>query len=250
MAGRSPFAQFRLRRFALHLRQFTVNELKDTAEVTPETVYGFIHELKQQKGELFKTETLPGGGPGRPILRYALTPEGVEFLASENAAIAEQFNQVAFQENPSLRPVSPQSRPEERGLRELPSKRVEAGLQVKGEITGNDNLEIDGSVEGLVRLEESKVVVTRTGKLTADVIARHVVVYGAVRGNIRASDRIDLMKDGSVIGDITTARITIEDGAYFKGAIEIDRSGGTDKNRLLAKAATQSLEGTNLLARK
>jgi len=247
MAERNPFAQFRLRRLALQLRQFTVNELKDTADVSPETVYGFIHELKQQKGELFKAESLSAQGPGRPIPRYTITPEGIDFLAGQNAAVADQFNEVAFQENPSLRPVSRQTaQPMHVGERVAAGRqprRIEEGLNIKGEITGNQNLEIDGSFEGLVQLDQSKLVVTRTGKVAADIIARHVVVYGLVRGNMRAADRIDIMKDGSVTGDITTARIAIEDGAYFRGSIEIDKSGERreDRNTLSATATTQSL---------
>jgi cytoskeletal protein CcmA (bactofilin family) len=64
-----------------------------------------------------------------------------------------------------------------------------------------------------------------SAKVTADIIAREVVVYGNVKGNLRARDRIEIKKDGSVVGDLTTARIMIEDGAYFKGSIEIDKSG-------------------------
>jgi cytoskeletal protein CcmA (bactofilin family) len=60
--------------------------------------------------------------------------------------------------------------------------------------------------------------------VTADIIAREVVVYGNVKGNLRAKDRIEIKKDGSVNGDLTTSRIMIEDGAYFKGSIEIDKS--------------------------
>ena len=63
-----------------------------------------------------------------------------------------------------------------------------------------------------------------SGKLAADVVAREVVVYGSVKGNLRARDRIEIKKDGSVIGDLTTARIMIEDGAYFKGWIVFDRT--------------------------
>ncbi|MGB6980104.1 MAG: polymer-forming cytoskeletal protein, partial [Candidatus Acidiferrales bacterium] len=67
---------------------------------------------------------------------------------------------------------------------------------------------------------------------TADVIAREVVVYGNVKGNLRARDRIEIKKDGSVVGDLTTARIMIEDGAYFKGSIEIDKAGdAADENK-------------------
>ncbi len=103
--------------------------------------------------------------------------------------------------------------------------RLGGSLHVKGEITGNEDLHIDGSVEGLVQLEDRKLTVGASAKVTADIIAREVVVYGNVKGNLRARDRIEIKKDGSVVGDLTTARIMIEDGAYFKGSIEIDKSG-------------------------
>jgi cytoskeletal protein CcmA (bactofilin family) len=102
--------------------------------------------------------------------------------------------------------------------------RLGASLHVKGEISGNEDLLIDGSVEGLVQLDERKLTIGATAKVTADIIAREVVVYGTVKGNLRAKDRIEIKKDGSVNGDLTTARIMIEDGAYFKGSIEIDKS--------------------------
>ena len=102
--------------------------------------------------------------------------------------------------------------------------RLGASLHIKGEISGNEDLHIDGSVEGLVQLDDRKLTVGASAKLTADVVAREVVVYGSVKGNLRARDRIEIKKDGSVVGDLTTARIMIEDGAYFKGSIEIDRA--------------------------
>src|SRR6202453_3587179 len=102
--------------------------------------------------------------------------------------------------------------------------RLGSSLHVKGEITGNEDLLIDGTVEGLVQLEDRKLTVGASAKVTADVIAREVVVYGNVKGNLRARDRIEIKKDG-VVGDLTTARISIEDGAYFKGSIEIDKTG-------------------------
>ena len=102
--------------------------------------------------------------------------------------------------------------------------RLGASLHVKGEISGNEDLLIDGSVEGLITLDERKLTVGPSAKVTADIIAREVVVYGNVKGNLRAKDRIEIKKDGSVNGDLTTSRIMIEDGAYFKGSIEIDRT--------------------------
>jgi cytoskeletal protein CcmA (bactofilin family) len=69
-------------------------------------------------------------------------------------------------------------------------------------------------------------------------VAREVVVYGNVRGNLRARDRIEIKKDGSVVGDLTTARIMIEDGAYFKGSIEIDRGEGDGQKRTAVARST------------
>src|ERR1700730_9424690 len=110
--------------------------------------------------------------------------------------------------------------------------RLGATLHVKGEITGNEDLHIDGTVEGLVQLEDRKLTVGASAKVTADIIAREVVVYGNVKGNLRARDRIEIKKDGSVVGDLTTARIMIEDGAYFKGSIEIDKTGDANDSSL------------------
>ncbi|MGB6876052.1 MAG: polymer-forming cytoskeletal protein [Candidatus Acidiferrales bacterium] len=128
--------------------------------------------------------------------------------------------------------------------------RLGASLHVKGEITGNEDLSIDGTVEGLVHLEERKLTVGASAKVTADIIAREVVVYGNVKGNLRARDRIEIKKDGSVVGDLTTARIMIEDGAYFKGSIEIDKggdaSGSLDKS--YSKTNAKSVATTSVSA--
>ncbi len=120
--------------------------------------------------------------------------------------------------------------------------RLGASLHVKGEITGNEDLAIDGSVEGLIQLEDRKLTIGASAKVTADVIAREVVVYGNVKGNLRARDRIEIKKDGSVVGDLTTARIMIEDGAYFKGSIEIDKAGeaNSDSHDLEKPAFTRT----------
>jgi cytoskeletal protein CcmA (bactofilin family) len=120
--------------------------------------------------------------------------------------------------------------------------RLGASLHVKGEISGNEDLLIDGSVEGLIQLDERKLTVGTTAKVTADIIAREVVVYGTVKGNLRAKDRIEIKKDGSVNGDLTTARIMIEDGAYFKGSIEIDRSAEKESgHNAFAKSSNTSV---------
>jgi cytoskeletal protein CcmA (bactofilin family) len=97
-------------------------------------------------------------------------------------------------------------------------------IVVKGEITSDEDLQIDGRVEGPVSLRGHRLTVGRSGQLSSEVTAREVIVYGNVSGNLRARDRVEIKKDGRVIGDIATARISIEDGAYFKGHIEIEHT--------------------------
>src|ERR1700742_4086783 len=94
-------------------------------------------------------------------------------------------------------------------------------LVVKGEVTGSESLYIDGKVEGAINLPGNRVTVGRNGQVAANISAREVVVLGKVRGNIQASDRVDIRSEGSLTGDVAAARISIEDGAYFKGGIDI-----------------------------
>jgi cytoskeletal protein CcmA (bactofilin family) len=119
--------------------------------------------------------------------------------------------------------------------------RLGPSLHVKGEINGNEDLHVDGSVEGLISLEDRKLTVGASAKVSADISAREIVVFGTVKGNLRARDRIEIKKDGSVVGDLTTARIMIEDGAYFKGSIEIERGDaqpGAATEKPFVRAAT------------
>ncbi len=97
-------------------------------------------------------------------------------------------------------------------------------IVVKGEIISDEDLQIDGKVEGNILLRGHRLTVGRGAQLNSEINAREVIVYGTASGNLRARERVEIKKDGQVIGDITTARISIEDGAYFKGHIEIDRT--------------------------
>jgi cytoskeletal protein CcmA (bactofilin family) len=95
------------------------------------------------------------------------------------------------------------------------------GLYIKGEITGSESLYIDGKVEGSLNLPGNRVTVGRNGQVSANITAREIVVLGKVRGNVSATDRVDIRAEGSLNGDVAAARISIEDGAYFKGGIDI-----------------------------
>jgi cytoskeletal protein CcmA (bactofilin family) len=95
------------------------------------------------------------------------------------------------------------------------------GLFVKGEISGSESLFIDGKVEGSISLPGNRVTVGRNGQVSANITAREIVVLGKVRGNVSASDRVDIRAEGSLSGDVAASRISIEDGAFFKGGIDI-----------------------------
>ncbi|HXM61919.1 MAG TPA: polymer-forming cytoskeletal protein [Terriglobales bacterium] len=94
---------------------------------------------------------------------------------------------------------------------------------IKGELSGSEDLYVDGTVEGTIQLQGHNLVIGPNGHVHADVNVKGVVVQGKLEGNIRASDRAELQKSGVILGDIVTQRIAIEDGAYLKGKVEIQR---------------------------
>jgi cytoskeletal protein CcmA (bactofilin family) len=102
-------------------------------------------------------------------------------------------------------------------------------LVIKGEVTGSESLYIDGKVEGSINLAGNRVTVGRNGQVAANISAREIVVLGKVRGNVTASDRVDIRSEGSLTGDVTAQRISIEDGAFFKGGIDIRKPGANEK---------------------
>jgi cytoskeletal protein CcmA (bactofilin family) len=96
-------------------------------------------------------------------------------------------------------------------------------LLVKGQVFGREDLIVDGEVDGTLELQEHRLTIGPNGKVQASIKAREVVVVGTVHGNIEATEKIDIRKEAKLVGDIKTARIMIEDGAYFKGSIDIQK---------------------------
>ena len=101
------------------------------------------------------------------------------------------------------------------------SASIGKAVKVNGQIYSKEDLYVDGDVEGTIELHDNKLTIGPNGKVHAAVKAREVVVLGTIQGNVEASDRLEIRKDGRLVGDIRTARIIIEDGAYFKGSIDI-----------------------------
>ena len=94
-------------------------------------------------------------------------------------------------------------------------------VKINGQIYSKEDLYVDGDVEGTIELQEHRLTIGPNGKVHSSVKAREVVILGNVQGNVDASDKLEIRKDARLVGDIKTARIIIEDGAYFKGSIDI-----------------------------
>ncbi len=107
--------------------------------------------------------------------------------------------------------------PESRGG----SATVGKSVKIIGQIFTKEDLYVDGDVEGTIESLDNKVTIGPNGRVQAGIKAREVIILGQVQGNVETSDKVDLRKDAKLVGDITTARISIEDGALFKGSIDI-----------------------------
>lgn len=94
---------------------------------------------------------------------------------------------------------------------------------ISGQIFAKEDLVIDGQIDGTIELLENKVTIGKAARVKATIKAREVVIHGTVHGNVEASDKIDLRRDAHLIGDIRAARIAIEDGAIFKGSIDVTK---------------------------
>jgi cytoskeletal protein CcmA (bactofilin family) len=101
---------------------------------------------------------------------------------------------------------------------------ISKGLSIKGEITGTESLFIDGKVEGSINIPGNRVTVGKNGVVSASISAREIVVLGKLKGNVNATDRVDIRAEGALTGDVAAARISIEDGAFFKGGIDIRKA--------------------------
>jgi cytoskeletal protein CcmA (bactofilin family) len=104
-------------------------------------------------------------------------------------------------------------------------------MTFKGELSGKEDLTVEGQFEGTIDVADSTVTVGPQGQVKSEIRARHVIVHGSVSGKIAAREKIDIRRTGNVIGDLTSAGVAIEDGAYFKGSIEILREGRSETPR-------------------
>ena len=112
---------------------------------------------------------------------------------------------------------------------------------IKGEVSGSESLYIEGRIEGVINLPGNRVTVGRNGQVAASVTAREVTVHGRIVGNVDAVDRLHVRSEGSLTGDVIAHRIMVEDGAFFKGKIDIRSSAQPAQNTFTASEAPESV---------
>jgi cytoskeletal protein CcmA (bactofilin family) len=109
---------------------------------------------------------------------------------------------------------------------------------IKGELSGSEDLTIEGNVEGKIELRENTLTIGPNGKIRAEVFAKQVIVLGEVTGNVTASEKVDIRDNGSVDGDVTAPRVAIAEGAHFRGAIDMQQRAAQPKPGAKDSAST------------
>ena len=165
--------------------------------------------LNRNKSETVETESRPvePKHEARPVVQPEHKPE---FKTETKAAVPELPGAVSVRETTRM-----------------VDKIVNIGqsIQIKGELTGNEDLTIEGKVDGKIILKDHNLTIGANGRIMAEVMAKTVVVVGEVVGNITADDKVEVAPTGSMKGDIIAPRVVLADGARFKGSIDMDRKG-------------------------
>jgi cytoskeletal protein CcmA (bactofilin family) len=144
----------------------------------------------------------------------------------------------------SSRPAAPSREP--RGERTT-NVNIGPSIEIKGELTGNEDLTIDGKVDGKIVLRGHNLTIGKNGRINADIRAKGVTVNGEVIGNITADDRVEIAPTGSVMGDLCAPRVALADGSSFKGSI--DMGGGSNASTSSGGGSSQVREGIPVAAK-
>jgi len=151
-----------------------------------------------------------------------------------------QSNQ-SFNTSPAQEPV--RTSDSTRGMEKGPVN-IGKSVVIKGELTGSEDLTIEGHVEGKIELRQNVLTIGPNGKIKAQVFAKAVIILGEVSGNVTASEKVDLRDNGSIDGDIAAPRVAIAEGAHFRGSIDMQRAGAKPGEAKSAAAPSQSSSAT------
>jgi cytoskeletal protein CcmA (bactofilin family) len=131
--------------------------------------------------------------------------------------------------NPVPEPVGPKAEAARHPERDMVN--IGKSVVIKGELSGSEDLTIEGQVEGKIELRQNVLTIGPNGKIKAQVFAKSIIVQGEVHGNVTATERVDIRDNGSVDGDLSAPRVAIADGAHFRGAIDMQRQGAKPEGK-------------------
>ena len=128
-----------------------------------------------------------------------------------------------------------------KGQNERDVVNIGKSVVIKGELNGSEDLTIEGHVEGKIELRDHVLTIGPNGKIKAELFAKAVVVLGEVKGNVTATEKVDIRENGSVEGDITAPRVAIAEGAHFRGSVDMAAKGKqSQQSKPLAEVRSQS----------
>jgi cytoskeletal protein CcmA (bactofilin family) len=162
-------------------------------------------------------------------------PQGVPEISTTPAVVSNSpsLNSSPIREATASVPVSPNS-----------AACISQGIKIKGEVTGSEDLFVDGQVDGKLSLTNGSLTIGPNGRVKADVTAREVIVRGTVEGKVSGRDKVQLWSTGQVIGEVQTDRLAIEDGAMLRGKVEAGKHPGKTGEVQAAAAASGAGSGT------
>jgi cytoskeletal protein CcmA (bactofilin family) len=168
----------------------------------------------------------PEGSSGSSDARPTATPSSDP---AQKPGLASSSPSDPLRMEKSMPDMTPRQTPVNAGGQ--PASMIGRSMALKGELTGKEDLVVEGQFEGTIDVAEHTVTVGAQGQVKSEIRARHVVVHGSVTGKVTAREKIDIRRTGNVTADLVSAGVAIEDGAYFKGSIEILREGRSEPAR-------------------
>jgi cytoskeletal protein CcmA (bactofilin family) len=161
--------------------------------------------------------------------------EKESFLAPKKESFVTQKEEKTMSAFEERKPIEPRFEPKHNPTMEEVIN-IGKSVFIKGELTGDEDLTIEGRVEGKIELKDHNLVIGPNGKINAEVNAKNVTVIGSVVGNISATEVVEIKSSGTVMGDIKSVRISIADGAHFKGSVDMQKGGDTVKRFDLSRS--------------
>lgn len=167
----------------------------------------------------------PGPVADKPKETLVVPPQTASPQAPAAQAVTPQAPSQTTPTQTQAKAVPAAPAPAPQPVRSGEASTISAGLRIKGDITGTSDLTVEGETQGKIRITTGRVTVGASGKVTADIDAREIVIHGRVQGNLKATESVRLGSSGHVEGSILTPRIGIDDGARLRGNVEMVRPG-------------------------